>query len=112
MKDLLRKDGCTKRLEDIMKNIIKLTPPEILEISSLIQRLQALLCVRKILDISPDRIDLFGLKWEDFSNLDEEIEIANSKCHLWWQEIAEKYDIPLNTKFTISYADLSLTIEE
>lgn len=95
-----------------MKNKIKLTPSEIVEISSLIQKLQALLCVRKVLDIDPDRVEQFEFRWEDFSNLDEEIEIANAECHLWWQKTAEKYDLPVNAKFKISYADLSLTIEE
>ena len=106
------KDGCTKRLEDIMENKIKLTPPEIVEISSLIQQLQALLCVRKVLDVSTDRVEQFGFRHEDFSNLDEEIEIANTECHVWWKKTAEKYGFPINAKFTIRYADLSLTIEE
>lgn len=95
---------------DFMENTISLLPTEVIEISKLVQRLQALYCLKKVLEINPERVEFFGFTWDDFSELDKDLKEADIACQRWWSEIAEKHNLPQNAKFSVRYADCSLIL--
>lgn len=111
MRELWQKSGCMIRnREVIMEKTIKILRSEISELVIKVQRFYALETVKKILEVNPERIEEFGLKKENFSNLDNELREADKECRNWWINISHKYNLPESATFRVQYQEGTVTI--
>lgn len=111
MRERWQKSGCMiSNREVIMEKTVKILRSEISELVIKVQRFYALETVKKILEVNPERIEEFGLKKEDFSNLDNEIIEADNECRNWWKDISYKYNLPESNTFRVRYQEGTVTI--
>lgn len=111
MRERWQKSGCMiSNREVIMEKTVKILRSEISELVIKVQRFYALETVKKILEVNPERIEEFGLKKEDFSNLDNEIREADNECRNWWKDISYKYNLPESNTFRVRYQEGTVTI--